>query len=324
MEHPRSIYHNIRLIAIAALCLWAIACTTPGDDENSPGSGKDSTSTAAVEKPRAFPMPLIPADITSQEASMQYALHNFWNRYDFSDTTAHNIAIGENGFRTFLALLRNADTATVDSAMAGFLAMGCRHDESYSRCDALVRRHLDNPESPMRNDGLYTVYLRRRLLTTTDEALQGRIRFRIKLLEKNRPGTIATDFAYIDRAGKSGRMHSLHTPLLLLIFADPDCESCKAILPRMMGDRLLQDKRVKVMIVYPGDDTEMWNSCTARIPLGWIDARSPDGEIADKLLYHIPAMPSLYLLDADKRVILKDASHEDVCSEIAKRLREMK
>ena len=78
------------------------------------------------------------------------------------------------------------------------------------------------------------------------------------------------------------------------------------------------------MVIYPDADSEMWKNRISRMPIGWIDAYSPDGEIADKLLYYLPAMPSLYLLDADKRVILKDASHETVSAAIAKRLREMK
>lgn len=308
--------------AIAALCLSAITCTSPGNSENSANNNNDTTVLA--EKHETYPMPLIPAEITSQKESMQYALLNFWNRYNFSDTTAHNTSIGENGFCTFLALLRRADSTTIDKAMKNFLKSGCRHDESCSKCDAFVRKYLDNPESTMRNDDLYLSYLRSRLRSTNNEALQRRIEFKIQLLEKNRPGAIATDFAYIDRTGKSGRMHSLNTPMLLLVFADPDCESCKTILPKMMGDRLLQDKRVKVLVVYPDADSEMWKNRISRMPVGWIDAYSPDGEIADKLLYYLPAMPSLYLLDADKRVILKDASHETVSAAIAKRLREMK
>ena len=47
-------------------------------------------------------------------------------------------------------------------------------------------------------------------------------------------------------------------------------------------------------------------------PANWIDAYSPDGEITQKLLYYIPATPSFYLLDANKKVILKDAPLDTV------------
>lgn len=322
MKHPKYKYHRITLSIVALLCLLAIACTSSDSESNN--RCEECDSIAVAERYETFPMPLIPNEITSQRESMQYALLNFWNRYNFADTTARNTSIGENGFCTFLALLRNVDSVTVDKAMANFLKSGCKHDEACSKCDAFVRKYLDNPESTMRNDNLYLSFLRNRLQSTDNEALQRRIEFKIKLLEKNRVGAVATDFAYIDREGKSGRMHTLDTPLLLLIFADPDCESCKAILPQLMGDRLLQDQRVKVLVVYPDANTEMWKNRISRMPLGWIDAYSPDGEIADRLLYYLPAMPSLYLLDADKRIILKDASHEAVSAAISKRLRLMK
>ena len=78
MKNPKNIYQRIKLSAIAALCLSAITCTSPGNSENSANNNNDTTVLA--EKHETYPMPLIPAEITSQKESMQYALLNFWNR----------------------------------------------------------------------------------------------------------------------------------------------------------------------------------------------------------------------------------------------------
>jgi hypothetical protein len=255
---------------------------------------------------------------------MRYALLHFWDEYNFRDTTTHNAAIGRQGFSTFLALLRQSDTATIDSASAHFWAACKSGDESFRQCNTLISDFLENPNATTRNDAMYARFLRSRLPFTDDEALRGRIQFKIQLLEKNLPGTTATDFIYLDRTGKRERMHRLKAPLTLLLFADPDCENCHALIPRLMSERTLQNENVKVMMVYPGDDTEAWRNNETRMPKNWMDVCSPQGEISDRLLYHIPAMPSLYLLDADKKVILKDATPEAICSEIARRLREMK
>ena len=47
-------------------------------------------------------------------------------------------------------------------------------------------------------------------------------------------------------------------------------------------------------------------------PKEWINCYDPDYVIRTDTLYNIRAIPSLYLLDAQKRVVLKDATPERV------------
>jgi hypothetical protein len=43
--------------------------------------------------------------------------------------------------------------------------------------------------------------------------------------------------------------------------------------------------------------------------------------VVSRAIYYLPAMPSLYLLDADKRILLKDATPESVLQYIANHLK---
>jgi hypothetical protein len=51
------------------------------------------------------------------------------------------------------------------------------------------------------------------------------------------------------------------------------------------------------------------------LPKEWIVGTDRE-EIKQRCLYDLKAMPSLYLLDGDKKVILKDVSYRKICSEI--------
>lgn len=51
---------------------------------------------------------------------------------------------------------------------------------------------------------------------------------------------------------------------------------------------------------YGRDDTSM--------PQGWLCGMSPEGEVAEKDLYTLPAMPVIYVMTPDNTVLLKDAS----------------
>ena len=48
------------------------------------------------------------------------------------------------------------------------------------------------------------------------------------------------------------------------------------------------------------------------IPSGWINGYDKELTVLDRELYDLKAMPTLYLLDKDKKVLLKDAPVEQV------------
>ena len=53
--------------------------------------------------------------------------------------------------------------------------------------------------------------------------------YRIEVIARNRPGTVSTDFRFIDRRGQSRTLHSAINPsarYILLSFFDPDCREC--------------------------------------------------------------------------------------------------
>jgi hypothetical protein len=52
-------------------------------------------------------------------------------------------------------------------------------------------------------------------------------------------------------------------------------------------------------------------------PEEWYNGFDPDCVIRNTGLYNVRAIPSLYLLDAEKKVILKDAPEDKVFSAIA-------
>lgn len=69
---------------------------------------------------------------------------------------------------------------------------------------------------------------------------------------------------------------------------------------------------LRVLAVYLDDNREEWLYKTSQMPQGWIVGWNKQGNIRSKQLYDIRATPTLYLLDKQKKVILKDASLEKV------------
>lgn len=84
----------------------------------------------------------------------------------------------------------------------------------------------------------------------------------------------------------------------------------------MISDvRLQQDVssgRVTVLAVYTEDNEKAWQSALSEMPHEWIVGQDRM-QIHEDALYDIKAMPSLYLLDSERRVLLKDASYRKIC-----------
>lgn len=224
-----------------------------------------------------------------------------------------NIDLGEQGFADFLHLLGYGNDEIIDKATGSFLDQAFSFRWGKTHYTQMINHYLDNPNSPLRNDGIYVHFLHHiRPYYANDVAERERYTFKLVQAKKNLPGQKANDFAYTERNGKQGRMSDIQARFTLLFFLDPDCENCKQIMPIATANDQLKRQDVTVLAIYADEDFDAWKKDVHHFPSNWIDAYSPNGEIMKKLIYYVPATPSFYLLDSSKRVILKDAPLETV------------
>lgn len=261
---------------------------------------------------QTFPYPSIPATLRTPQERGAYLLEHYWDRYNFADTALtakENVA--EQGFVNFIDLIPRMDSVAAVRGIDAFAgkAFNKGAEKKVSGYFASLAEHyLYDPNSPMRNDNLYMLFL---APMSTSEAFtateRNRYMFQKKNLEKNNVGDTATDFAYVDRGGRRNTLHSTEGEYTLIYFNDPDCENCHAITKLFAADSLLADNpRLTVLALYPDSDTDEWRRKKQPFPPTWIDAYSPNGEVGARQLYFIRATPTIYLLDKDKKVVLKD------------------
>ena len=104
----------------------------------------------------------------------------------------------------------------------------------------------------------------------------------------------------------------LQAEYLLLFFNNPDCAMCKEIREAIDASELLSaliaEGRLKVLALYPDEDLQAWHNYRKQIPASWINAYDAEGQIRNEERYSLNAIPSLYLLDHQKRVIFKDST----------------
>ncbi len=188
---------------------------------------------------------------------------------------------------------------------------GCK--EKQQRLFGWAESLFGDPNSPVRNEDLYIAVLEAFIEDSLiQEEQKIRPRYLLKTAQKNRPGSTATDFELWTVQGKRMKLSEVASPYLLLYFFNPDCQDCGRVTKYLQESPLFQDLQrqqiLKVVAVYPDEDLEIWKNYRNKISREWIAGRFV-GE-KDRDAFYLPAIPMLYLLDKDKKVLLKDATVE--------------
>ena len=133
----------------------------------------------------------------------------------------------------------------------------------------------------------------------------------LRMASQNRIGRPANDFRYTTADGATRRMYDIRAEYLLLFINNPGCNMCKtvreAISASPMLNELIERGKLKVLALFPDEDLTEWQEYRPQIPARWINAYDKGCVVRDRELYDLKAIPALYLLDRDKRVMVKDA-----------------
>ena len=132
-----------------------------------------------------------------------------------------------------------------------------------------------------------------------------------RMTSLNRTGTVAADFRFADKMGRMHTLHGIKAPLTLLFFSNPGCDACLNIINVLKGEPqisgLIDSGRLAVLNIYIDEDLQGWRDYMPIYPEEWYNGFDPDLVLRNNDLYNIRAIPSLYLLDSEKRIIMKDA-----------------
>ena len=256
---------------------------------------------------RLIELPVIPDSLRQPEVRAEYLIVHFWDNADFN---AISLPVLEQSLVDFLSVLPHSSSD--ERKKEGFSRMldkSAANPDIYSRLTAMTDDYLNSGESPVRNDSDYIIFLNAlNERTGTNEIQRARIADRLEMLNKNRRGSMATDFDFVSGNGQSMSLYGFlaeNQCKTLLIFFDPECEACEETMAEVLKIETFKENggsdELQVIAIYPGENREAWIRRAETLPSRWTIGINP-GEIEDKELYYLPEMPTAYLIDTDKRV----------------------
>ncbi len=265
----------------------------------------------------SFSLPNILCVITEPVKQQEYLAAHYWDCYDFKDVAFLRSPQGDSTLINYFKLLYKI---RIDESVKD-ISLTIRR----AKADSIVcmqifsnsEKFLYDPNSPLRNETLYAAVLKEILSwDKLNEMYKIRPRYQYSMIQRNRPGENAIDFVYTLRSGRRKKLYDIKSDYVLLYFNNPGCDACKQtkllLSESSIINELIIEKRLKVLSIYPDEDLTEWLKYRTTMPVSWIVGYDKGTIIKSEDLYDLRAIPTLYLLDKNKHVLLKDRSFQEI------------
>ena len=257
-----------------------------------------------------FPLPDVPSILVTPTDRANYLAVHYWDRFDFKDNSLTSKSeITEQGFANFVSIMPYVtEKKEAFAALAKGMTENARMQEYMLE---VAERYLFDNFSPVYDEELYLLFIEEVLKQPKYSLAQReRLRYQQGVVKKNRINTVATDFAFMHRNGKRMNLKEVKADYVLLYLNDPECNACKEIKESLEASEVINrwknGGRMKVLSICIEGETAGWKNIPA--PEDWIDGCDRQRILLEEDLYDLRNLPAIYLLDAGKRIILKNAT----------------
>ena len=295
------------------------------------GCGGPKGKRAAVQD-RMFPVVSVPAAYTEEADQIAYAAAHYWDGYlSGTGLTDEKHLLGvpkaevEQALSDYISLLWLQPLPVAQRNVADlFKAVSAVQQKDtasqfYTQFAQTAAYYFYDPNSPMRDEDLWMPYvagLAESPLTRDD--MRTAYRYEASMCALCPRGSIAPDISAKRPDGGIFTLHGIKEPLTLLFFTNPGCNACKEIIDQINQNLagMVNDGELAVANIYIDEDYAAWKAYVGNYPREWYTGFDFAGEVRGEHIYDVRAIPSVYLLDSEKKILLKDAPFERVLEAI--------
>lgn len=301
---------NINIIPV--LCFLLLCSCKNGN------ASIQSTNETVQDTIKSITLPAIPTMMTAPEQRADFLVKHYWDNVNFADTNyIHHPEVTEQAWADYCDILNHVPLETAQEAMRKTIERTNVDKKVFTYITDLADKYLYDPNSPMRNEEFYIPVLDAMLDSPLLEEIEKvRPKARRELAQKNRIGTKALNFNYTLASSAQGSLYQQQAEYILLFINNPGCHACTETIDALKNapiiNQLLEQKRLTVLSIYPDEELDEWRKHLNEFPKKWINGYDKKFAIKEQQLYDLKAIPTLYLLNKEKTVLLKDATAQAV------------
>lgn len=275
---------------------------------------------------RQLPLPVVPPTLTKPADRAIYIIDHFWDGLDFSDTVvSRDTRLIEQSFVDYTSLFPvvNDSTARLQSAVDRLVRASEADSVAAAGLREIAEIYLYDVVSPLHNDDYYRFYLNSFINSDgLDDGMRLRYEYQLEEIDKNRVGEKAADFGLVAKDGSETTLsHEVAgVPQTVLMFYNPFCSECHDISSAMADDpavaKAVAAGRLQLIAVIADG---AWSDNASAVPLdGPIrEFAAKDNCVEDEQLYSIRLIPTLYILDSEMKVVMRDAKPARISALVA-------
>lgn len=297
---------------LLALCFILMCACKSGN-----ATGQNSNETAK-DTIKSIVLPAIPPMLTAPEQRAEFLVNHYWDNVNFADTNyIHHPDITEQAWVDYCDMLNHVPLDKAQQAIRKMIDSANADKKVFNYITELADKYLYDPNSPMRNEEYYIPVLEAMVASPVLEEIEKvRPQARLKLAQNNRIQTKAINFSYTLASGAQGSLYKLSADYILLFINNPGCHACAETIEALKKaptiHQLLTEKKLIILSIYPDEELDEWRKHLNEFPKEWISGYDKKLAMRDQQLYDLKAIPTLYLLNKEKKVLLKDATAEAI------------
>ena len=302
---------NINFLSILCFFLLCTSCKSG----NTSSQNKNEIPQDTI---KSFTLPSIPQMMTDPEQRADFLVKHYWDNVNFTDTNyIHHPDITEQAWADYCDILNHVPLTTAHEAIRKTIEQTNANKKVFFYITDLADKYLYDPNSPLRNEEFYIPVLEAMIASPIlNETEKIRPKARLELALKNRIGTKALDFTYTLASGAQGNLYKLNADYILLFINNPGCHACSEMIGQLKNapiiNKLLKEKKLILLSLYPDEELDEWRKHLSEFPKEWINAYDKKFTIKEEQIYDLKAIPTLYLIDKEKTVLLKDATAQAI------------
>jgi hypothetical protein len=265
-------------------------------------------------RPKSYTFRYVEAPaLLSDEEQRLYLREHYWDKFDFSDSLYTTKADTTQMLRAYATYLSNFVDPRDAAPIRRLMQRASISKTMFEYFVMLSEKLLHDPNSPLRSDELYIAVLEAQIASPhLDKYEKMTPEYDLRLASQNRLGQKANNFEYTLRSGVSREMYALRNDFVILYINNPGCPMCREITAALKAspivNNLLAQGRLAILAIYPDEQLDEWHKHLDDLPSKWINGYNKGCSIERERLYDLRAIPSLYLLDSEKRVVVKDST----------------
>ena len=272
------------------------------------------------EKARQQPeiLQTIFADASLDEVTRQQLLqYHFWDEVDFSDPRLLHTPAIFNKLVTYLFQLVPDQTEAMTQAIDQLMNKVIGYPEYYRFFAEWITEYFQpNPHPLMDPEAIYVHmvdnYLTRERVFWADSTQVSAWQFRAVYRASSLLGRKAANIEGKNPEGQMRSLYDIQSPYIAIFFYHAECSHCIEETPKLVEFyREWKNKGLEVFAVAMDTEDAEWKDFIARHQINWLNITDKDNlEIYNK--YSVPGTPDIYLLNAERKIIGKHLTTQDL------------